>query len=456
MTSPPRVPPQPTGLITEASPRQFFDALPEAVDVVIIGAGVIGVCTAFFLAEQGVKVLICEKGQVAGEQSSRNWGWVRQQGRDADELPIMMESLRIWRGLAERTGEDLGFTRAGVLYLAENEAKMADYAQWLEIAKQHQLDTRLLGRAEVEALVQCRPGQWLGGLFTASDGRAEPWQAVPGLARAAHRLGVKIIENCAVRALDVAGGQVAGVITEHGRVRAERVVLAGGAWSSLFARSLGLELPQLSVRATVVRTGAAPLVFNGNAADGKLAFRRRQDGGYTLALSDYHEHYIGPQTLRFARLFWPSLRASWRHLRVRFAAPAGLPGAWRTSIGSADQVSPFETLRVLNPDPAPGVAARIKARLGERLPALRGVEITDAWAGMIDTMPDAVPVIDAAPRPSGLFIGTGFSGHGFGIGPGAGRVLAALVQGRPPGHRLQRFRFARFADGSVIRVGPSL
>ena len=110
-------------MISESTPVAFSDPLPEATDVVVIGAGVIGTATAWFLAQRGAKVVLCEKGRIAGEQSSRNWGWVRQQGRDRDELPIMMESNRIWRGLAGETGEkDLAFTAAGCVYLAEGRA----------------------------------------------------------------------------------------------------------------------------------------------------------------------------------------------------------------------------------------------------------------------------------------------------------------------------------------------
>ncbi len=86
--------------ITEAVPVRFSDPLPDAVDVVVIGAGVAGTATAYFLAERGVSVLLCDKGRVAGEQSSRNWGWIRQQGRDHAELPIMIDptaSGAVWR-----------------------------------------------------------------------------------------------------------------------------------------------------------------------------------------------------------------------------------------------------------------------------------------------------------------------------------------------------------------------
>ena len=97
-------------MIAEQTQATFRDPLPDAVDVAVIGAGIAGTATAYFLARAGVSVLLCEKGQVAGEQSGRNWGWVRQQGRDEAELPIMMEANRLWRGLAEETGEPgLGF-----------------------------------------------------------------------------------------------------------------------------------------------------------------------------------------------------------------------------------------------------------------------------------------------------------------------------------------------------------
>ncbi|MDH5529818.1 MAG: FAD-binding oxidoreductase, partial [Paracoccaceae bacterium] len=89
-------------------------------------------------------------------------------------------------------------------------------------------------------------------------------------------------------------------------------------------------------------------------------------------------------------------------------------------------------------------------------PEIGRPEIASAWAGMIDTMPDVVPVIDHAAALPGLTIATGLSGHGFGIGPGVGRVVADLVMGHPVSHDLSRFRLSRFSDGSPIRLGPSL
>ncbi|TMV67027.1 FAD-binding oxidoreductase, partial [Thioclava sp. BHET1] len=167
--------------ISEANPASFTDALPPKADAVVIGGGVIGVMTAWFLRRKGLSVVLCEKGRIAGEQSSRNWGWVRQQGRDAAELPIMMEASRLWPEIAKEADADLGFRREGVLYISNTEKDLAEHEAWLEIARQHQLDTRLLSRQEVLDMLPGAnpdwPGGLQGGLWTASDGRAEPWIA---------------------------------------------------------------------------------------------------------------------------------------------------------------------------------------------------------------------------------------------------------------------------------------
>ena len=443
-------------MISESTPVVFSDPLPEAVDVVVIGAGIAGVATAWFLARRGARVALFEKGRVAGEQSSRNWGWVRQQGRDRAELPIMMESNRIWRGLAGETGEkDLAFTASGCVYLAEDERQLARCEAWCDLAKQHQLDTRMLSGEQAREAVSGIEGKWAGGMVTPSDGRAEPFVAVPALARAAHRLGVSITEHCAVRTVETAGGQVCGVCTERGPVRAERVVLAGGAWSTYFAGNAGLDLPQLVVRSTVARTHAVPGRSLPNVYAPGFTVRRRADGGYTVSTGDWAEHYVSPASFRYFTRYRKLIRLASRDLRLKLGPPADYPGAWGAKRRwSGDEASPFERMRVLNPPPSEADRRRLQARLPRRAPWLAELGIAESWAGMIDVTPDAVPYLCETPSPARFFIGTGLSGHGFGLGPGAGRVLADLVQGRSPGHDLSRFRLGRFSDGSEIVPGP--
>ena len=438
-------------------PPEHDGPLPDAVDVTVIGGGVAGVMTALALARRGQRVLLAEKGRIAAEQSSRNWGWVRQQGRDPAELPIMIEANRLWRELDAKTGGATGLRQAGILYLARDEAEMAAFEAWMVHARAHQLDTRLLTPAEVAQRMPGAVGRWAGGMWTASDMRAEPWAAVPAVARLAAEAGVMLREGLAVRRLDLAAGRVAGVVTERGRVACGAVVLAGGAWSSLFLRAHGVEIPQLSVRASVCATEPLPEVFGSAAVDHRLAWRRRADGGYTLASGGFHEMFVGPDAFRRLRAFWPQVRAEPFGTRYYPAAPSGYPDAWTTPRRwTADQVSPFERCRVLNPRPNRRRIARMAREFAATFPALGAVRLRAAWAGMIDTMPDTVPVLDHIPALPGLVVATGLSGHGFGIGPGIGRVVADLVTGRAPGHDLTAFRFARFSDGSRLVPGPHL
>lgn len=323
-------------------------------------------------------------------------------------------------------------------------------------ARAHGLDSRMLSQSEVSAMVPNAAG-WVGGIWTASDARAEPWRAVPLLAQAAERFGAHIHEECAVRALDVAGGRISGVITEKGRIKADRVVLAAGGWSSLLARAHGLSLPQLLVRATVSATAPMNFAFEGAAADNNFAFRKRLDGGVTLTPGASHDFYIGPDAFRHFMAFLPQIRKDMSSTKFHLAAPAGYPDAWGTvRRWDADQESPFERMRILNPAPNQKLIEEIRGHFAAAFPALGMPKIAAAWAGMIDTMPDVVPVIDHVAALPGLTMATGLSGHGFGIGPGVGRVVADLVQGKPARHDLSRFRLSRFTDGSKIVIGPSL
>ncbi len=445
-----------SSMISERSPVRFSDALPAETDVVVIGGGVAGTSTAYFLAKQNVRVLLCEKGRIAGEQSSRNWGWIRQQGRDYAELPIMMESNRIWQGLAQETGEaDLTFTQAGCLYLADSEEKLAKFESWHELAKQHQLSTRMLNPAEIEDLYDDVSGNWVGGMITDTDGRGEPFVAIPALARAAQREGAAVVENCAVRTLDIADGKVCGVITEHGTVKCQQVVLAAGAWSTFFAANEGQKLPQLAVRSTAARTTPALDLNLPNVSSPGLSLRRRDDGGYTVSTGDLAEHFLSPASFRYLPKFANLLRASAKDVRLLPAAPKSYPGSWgMPGRWSADQESPFERMRVVNPNPSQTVVNRIRDRLPDRFPALKDVQLAEAWAGMIDVTPDAVPALGEFPDIRGFYVATGLSGHGFGIGPAIGRIMADMLTGRVVGHDLTRFRLGRFYDGSPIVPGP--
>lgn len=431
-------------------------AVPATADIVIIGGGIVGISTAWFLARQGIDVVVCEKGHIAGEQSGRNWGWVRQQGRDTRELPMIVESLRIWRQLGETIGEDVGFREQGLLYLVENDAQLERFSAWAESAADFEIGSRLIDAGEVQRLVRGATARWRGALYTAGDGRAEPHKATPALARAAVREGATVLTACAVRGIESTAGRVSAVVTEHGAISTSTVLCAAGAWTSMFCHSLGIRLPQLRVRGTVARTAPAnSVVFEGNLIDSRLALRRRLDGGYTLAHGTVLEHLITPSTIRFGTQFIPALRMERRNLRLSlgraFVEEWFMPRTWRL-----DAPSPFEQCRVLDPQPNAAVLRQIRSNIDALFPELTGVPIVESWAGMIEMTPDVVPVIDQAEALPGFYMATGFSGHGFGIGPGAGKAIAGLLTGNGSGTELHEFRLGRFFDGTPIRPQSSV
>src|SRR3954470_12469035 len=238
-------------------PVQSDESLPVRADVVVIGGGIIGTSTALFLAQRGVSVALCEKGHIAGEQSSRNWGWCRKMARDPRELPLIIEGLKLWQGMNAMVEAETGFPQAGIAYLCATAADMDAYRPWLEHAKLYQLDSRLITGDEVAALLPGMNRRWAGALHTRSDGGAEPQKAAPAIAAAARRHGATIMTACAVRGIETQAGRVVAAVTEKGRIACDSVVLAGGAWSRLFCGNLDLFLPQLKVLGSVMRT--APL-----------------------------------------------------------------------------------------------------------------------------------------------------------------------------------------------------
>jgi glycine/D-amino acid oxidase-like deaminating enzyme len=185
------------------------------------------------------------------------------------------------------------------------------------------------------------------------------------------------------------------------------------------------------------------------------AFRRRADGGYTIAHGDSSIAEIVPDSFRLFRAFIPAMRTDWDKLKIRFGArffeELARPRRW-----ALDAPSPFETVRVLDPKPhAPTLDAAL-SNLRRAYPAFGEARIAERWAGLIDVTPDAVPVISHVDALPGLTIATGFSGHGFGIGPGAGRLVADMVSGTAEPAVLSAFRLGRFFDGSPIRPGPAV
>ncbi|HXJ80689.1 MAG TPA: FAD-binding oxidoreductase [Candidatus Methylomirabilis sp.] len=417
-------------------------------DVVVVGAGIVGSATAYYLSRRGVRVVVVERGATCGEQSRKNWGFVRQQGRDPHEVPLMMESNRIWRGLEQELHADLEWVQGGNLALAADPARMALFEEWLAVARQFGLDTRVLRPRDLPGVVPELGGQWAGGMHTPSDGHADPGKSTDALARAATAHGATIHLGCAVETVVTRGSAVSAVITERGEIRTSWVVCAAGAWSSRLARTLGVSLPQRWVRGTVARTTPAPPVTACAVWGPGVAFRQRKDGTFNIAAGGALDHDVTLDSLRQIRFFLPNY---WKNKALfRFHVGRPLTRSLAAALpGSTARRHPLIWDRGIDPRPNPAKIARGLAELQRVLPSLPRLGVAERWAGYIDATPDLTPVLGPVPALKGFVFATGFSGHGFAMGPVAGRLVSELIVDGKPSLDISAFRFSRFAEGAV-------
>lgn len=425
--------------------------LPAAVDVVVIGGGIIGCTAGYYLARRGVSVALLEKGVIAAEQSSRNWGWCRQQNRDARELPMATTALQLWDRFASEIGQDVSFSRCGLLYLSNSDAEIDGWADWCHFAKGRDVISQVLTGEQATQRGAATGQSWRGGVFSESDGVADPSRAVPIIAAGVLQAGGHVQQHCAVRGVLTSAGRVSGVITEHGEIRCSQVVMAGGAWASSFCHQLGISFPQASVRASILSIEPGAKGLPDALHTERASVTRRGDGGYTLAISGRASLDPTLQQLRFASDFLPLFAKRWRILSAGGlqAARAGHESRRRWAL---DAPTPMERQRVLNPVPSQRILQTTLQRARELLPALRQHNIQAGWSSYIDSTPDGVPVIDASDQLPGFLLAAGFSGHGFGIGPGAGHLIADLVTGADPIVDPSQYRLSRLKASSWGKV----
>ncbi|ETX12413.1 D-amino acid oxidase [Marinomonas ushuaiensis DSM 15871] len=418
------------------------DQLPEATTVVIIGGGIVGVTAALALAERNIPVVLLEKGHIAGEQSSRNLGWIRKTSRHFEDVPLAMAADKLWAEMPERIGKDVGYKQAGIMFLAKTEEQVATHEAWLKSVDSLSLDSKMMSKKEIDDSVPGGKGDWAGGIYTPSDGRAEPSIAASSIAQAAINKGAIIIQHCAVRTLSTTAGKVSGVVTEKGEIRCDQVLLAGGAWSRRFLGNLGVSLPTLPLVCSVMRTkpmeGPTDIAVGGP----DFSFRKHQDGGFIVTQRGALD---APLTLDHLLIGWrylSQLRAQRSFLRPslgkEFIKDLGVARRWKSH-----QVSPFENMRVNDPRANQDLNQEAFTNLCNAWPVFKNAEVDEEWAGIIDVTPDSNPVIDKVKAIPGLTVATGFSGHGFGTGPAAGQLAADIVSGVEPIIDPSPYRFDR-------------
>ena len=434
--------------VARATPVKGASDLPPRADVVIIGGGNVGCSAALFLAERGVSVALCEKGVIAGEASGRSAGLITSLGLDPIKLELILRSKQLWSGMNERVMADTGYRKPGQLTLFRSANEQQDTEAGIAAVDAPQREVaKFLTVEELKKYVGQSPGHWSGGLFSPEEATAEPTLACSAIAAAAIRKGATIVQQCAVRGLETSAGRVSSVVTEKGAIATSAVILAGGVWSPVFARSLGLELPQFSAFSSMLNL--APLAGPAFTMYGdEVCVRQMPDGGY-YAFTTNGAAPITPTTLRYLPQLLPALVHLWDELDPvlslsTFMREWSTPDKW-----PLDKPSPFEQIRILQPEIRNGRLDGVMVQIRETFPAFAHARERERWAGALTTTPDNMPVISAVKAHPGLYFGTGIY-YGLTMGPAIGEALADLVQGHNPQFDLKPYRYERFIDGSKL------
>jgi glycine/D-amino acid oxidase-like deaminating enzyme len=417
-------------------------------DVVVIGAGVVGLSAALELRKRGLSVCVLDRSGAGGGQSSRNWGFIRQQGRAIEELPLMVESNKIWSQLERDLGFEAEWRQGGNLRLTDSPERAEDYRQWVEVAGSYGLHSRVVERNEVEAIMPGFAGQYLLAIFTPSDGQVNPVKAMRGYLLAARSSGVEVYENLPALEIVTAGGRVEGVMTSEGFIGASKVIVAAGVGSAALLRGVGIHMPIQFVTQTVALTSAVPWLTDACVWTGEIGFRQTRSGGIVFAAGGRGDVKVDAEalsTMISPGQFKQALGMYWKnreYLRVRPKGVTRLLTSPRRISVHGDSVRYSDV----------GESFDI---LTNFFPQLR-CEVAMAWGGTIDGTPDGLPILEALREPVGLAVATGLSGHGFGIGPAVGKTIAELVTSGSSSHDLLPFRLRRFREGKANAPRPLL
>lgn len=422
----------------------------SAPDVIVVGAGIVGASTAYQLARRGVRVTVLEKDEAAGGQSGRNWGFVRRQGCDPIEIELVAHAGECWTRLSEDIGPTLTLVRRGLLNTATTAAGMDKYRNWLAATSaSDRFGSRLVSSDEISELLPVLGGSWVGGLFTPTDGHADPVAATRAIMNAAIEAGASIETGVTALSLSTDGAKVTGVVTTEGPRPAGNVVVAAGAWASQLLGTAGVVMPIRWVRATAGRT--VPLdtrITDLAVATPMVGFSQRSDGSLVFGTAAWSDFDLSIQALRNIRLFLPNYLRNWRMFRFHLNGYM-VEDLLRQLPGSRLRRNVYAWPRIREPQPNFGKIRGAHADLVRLVQGIGRPAMAGAWAGIVDVTPDALPVLGRPERTRGLVIASGLSSHGFGIGPGVGSVTASVVMDETSPIDLAPFRIERFDDGRV-------
>jgi glycine/D-amino acid oxidase-like deaminating enzyme len=421
---------------------------PATADVVVVGAGICGVTAAEALARRGAQVVIVEKESGPGrEQSGRAQGAIRVQGREAAELPLALESLEIWKSVAEHRDEfELRF--GGNLYLCTNEEEVQQATKLRDIGHANGFtDVRLLTPDEAREVLPAATGEFAAAMWSPGDAQCLPRGATEFFATRAVAAGAQFAYSTLATRVIESGGAVTGLETSRGTIQAPAVVVTGGVWTAHLAASVGVHVPVMPVALSQCETEPVEPLVGPTLRCFEFGARQRPNGQLSMSagMNTIVDHYISLASVRHARLWVRRYLANRKAIRlhVDWARLARELRA-RSVMAAEHMAQPGE------PDPNRKLMDRSLDAARRMIPRLNDVRITRYWAGVIDMSPDGLPILDGSTGVDGLVVVTGLSGHGLALGPAIGRIAADLaVEGRTD-RPIEAFSLRRFQGDTPI------
>jgi sarcosine oxidase subunit beta len=367
----------------------------KTAEVAIIGGGIMGVSTAYYLAKRGVSdVVILEKDLLAQASTGLSVGGIRQQFSNPANIRLSQESVRVYKRFEDDFGAEIKFRQVGYIFLAQKQETWNDFLSDVETQRQHEVSVEVLSPEDIKQ-------QWpylnvddlKGGTFGPKDGYADPYLAAMGFANSARKLGVRIEEKTEVTAIRIKGGRVQGVETAKGSISAPAVVNVAGPWGGEVAKMAGLDLPVKPYRRQVFMTKSfdaipkpVPMIIDQDVT----FYFRGEEPGIIMGMSNPDE-----------------------------------PSSFNLNVDRDFLEKVIE-------------AAIRRAPLLEKAKFLRG------WGGLYTITPDDNPIIGEAPDVEGIFSAIGFSGHGFQQAPAVGLILSQLIVDGQANFDLKPFAYDRF------------
>ncbi|WP_027802623.1 NAD(P)/FAD-dependent oxidoreductase [Paraburkholderia dilworthii] len=380
-------------------------ATSNEADVIVIGGGIMGTTTAFFLRQRNRSVILLERGLTGQQASGVNFGGVRRQGRALPQLAMANRALRTWQRSAELLGEDIEFLPVGHTRVCYHQKDVENFDQYAIDARAHGLELEVL---HGEAMFRRFPflgREVLAASISPLDGHANPRLAAPAFGRAAARLGAQVIENTEIVRVEKDGDRFRVESARGDVYRAAQLVICAGAWATRLTEQFGEGAPLTVSGPQMCVTEPVPYVFKSSMG---VFTSIKQEGIY------------------------------FRQIPRGNIIVGGGPAGPADPVTSRASVLPQNTVRQL-------------AQMRRLVPALAPLHVIRVWSGVESYLPDGEPVIGPSSKVDGLFYAFGFNGAGFQIGPGVGETMAELLDTGSTPIPLDRFSIQRFAKGLAPR-----